>query len=94
MGFEAFIDKQKRNLKEAELLTSRQSLKRAKFLLKSIIDMFEENKPAKSVSIASSKTNMDVYIKALDLYGQLLAGTNAMSPEQIMSEYFERSKIY
>lgn len=78
----------RRNLKEAQLLMSRQSLKKAKFLLKSNIDEFEKFLNA---SHQGNQPQIDVYVKSLDLYAQLLSTTQEISPHQIMSEYLEKS---
>lgn len=83
-----FINNLKCNLKEAELLISRNSLKRAKFLLKSTIDLYETSS---SLSSCHQSPSIEVYIKSLDLYAQLLNDTKSENPTQIISQYLEKS---
>lgn len=77
-------------LKEAQLLMSRQCLKRAKFLLKSNIDSFERMLK----SSQEDDVQIEIYVKSLDLYAQLLSATQEISPHQIMNEYLEKSVAF
>lgn len=85
MARKPFIDELKRNLKQAELLISRGNAKRAKFLLKSSVDLYERR------VMVGDQGQLDVYVKSLDSYAQLLCDTQAVSPSQIMSEYLEKA---
>lgn len=60
------------------------SLKKAKFLLESIIDKLQDEN-------AWCEANAKAYMKSLDLYAQLLSATQEISPQQIIDDYLEKS---
>lgn len=71
------------DIKEAQLEYFKSNLKKAKFILRNAIENFERN----TVNQAEAKS----YIKALDLYGNLMNETKSENPNFIIEKILEKS---
>lgn len=80
------------DLKEGELMKEKRDLERAKFIVNQSIENFPAAFKLKHTSpLYSKQTHMEYYVKALDLYAQILHETKSVSPSVIIKEYLDRA---
>lgn len=85
----SLINELKCDIKEAQLLHSKSNLKKAKFVLRTCIEKFES-----TLTENSECADIEYYIKALDLYAQLLNETKSENPSVIIKDLLEKSLLY
>jgi hypothetical protein len=85
-------------LKECQLLKAKLDLQKAKFIIKKSIEGFNAELQFESVRNLSNpnydrKNHVGYFIKALDLYAQLLNETKSENPSVIIRDLLEKSII-
>ncbi len=80
------------DLKEGQLLKEKHDLERAKFIVNQSIEKFPAAFKTKiSNPFYNKQTHMEFYVKALDLYAQILHETKSVSPSVIIKEYLDKA---